>query len=222
VTPFRKLISVAASPNFQVGRGGHDIAGIVLHYTAGLHSIGWMQSSLSKVSAHFLIARDGSITQLVDLADTAWHAGRAAMPYKNQMSLNPNAFTIGIELENLGMVHQQPDGAFMVELGNGLIPYPKNLATPLAGDLHFLGDGHAISGHWEPYYETQITKLQWLLFELGEAYPGILEHVVGHAEIAIPVGRKIDPGALCPWAKLGRKPETLKVRSTLAENIGIV
>jgi N-acetylmuramoyl-L-alanine amidase len=214
VKQFRKEIPILASPNFQHGRGGHQIDGIVLHYTAGLHSLGWMQSPLSKVSAHFLIARDGTTTQMVALDDTAWHAGRSVMTYQKSTSLNPNAFTVGIELENLGLVHKQPDGTFMAELGNGLIPYPKNLATPLKGDLHFKADGHSLSGYWEPYYEPQIKKLLWLLVELEDDYPGIINNLCGHNEIAQPVGRKIDCGPLLPWAEIGRDMNTLKVVST--------
>lgn len=48
-----------------------------------------------KVSAHFLIRRDGSLFQFVSCLDRAWHAGESIW---NQLS-NCNDFSIGIELE---------------------------------------------------------------------------------------------------------------------------
>lgn len=47
-----------------------------------------------QISAHFLIARDGEITQYVSTCDRAWHAG--ASEYNGQSGCND--FSIGIEL----------------------------------------------------------------------------------------------------------------------------
>ncbi|MBV7435528.1 1,6-anhydro-N-acetylmuramyl-L-alanine amidase AmpD [Cardiobacteriaceae bacterium TAE3-ERU3] len=47
-----------------------------------------------QVSAHFLITRDGAITQYVSTCDRAWHAG--ASEYEGQSGCND--FSIGIEL----------------------------------------------------------------------------------------------------------------------------
>ena len=48
-----------------------------------------------KVSAHFLIRRDGSITQYVDCDKRAWHAGASSWKGRERC----NDFSIGIELE---------------------------------------------------------------------------------------------------------------------------
>lgn len=48
-----------------------------------------------KVSAHFLIRRDGSLFQFVSCLDRAWHAGESSW---NQIN-NCNDFSVGIELE---------------------------------------------------------------------------------------------------------------------------
>ena len=48
-----------------------------------------------KVSAHFLVRRDGSVLQFVSTDDRAWHAG--ASVWQNRQ--NCNDFSIGIELE---------------------------------------------------------------------------------------------------------------------------
>jgi AmpD protein len=48
-----------------------------------------------KVSAHFLIGRDGEIVQFVSTDDRAWHAGESCWEHRS----NCNDFSIGIELE---------------------------------------------------------------------------------------------------------------------------
>ena len=48
-----------------------------------------------KVSAHFLIERDGAVTQFVSCLDRAWHAGVSCFEGRESC----NDFSIGIELE---------------------------------------------------------------------------------------------------------------------------
>jgi AmpD protein len=48
-----------------------------------------------RVSAHFLIARDGALTQFVGCAERAWHAGESLFEGRPRC----NDFSLGIELE---------------------------------------------------------------------------------------------------------------------------
>ncbi len=48
-----------------------------------------------RVSAHFLIERDGTVTQFVSCLDRAWHAGVSLFDGRE----NCNDFSVGIELE---------------------------------------------------------------------------------------------------------------------------
>lgn len=51
---------------------------LVIHYTAGSSAAGtiaWFRDPASRVSAHLVIARDGSVTQMVPFNRAAWHAG---------------------------------------------------------------------------------------------------------------------------------------------------
>lgn len=48
-----------------------------------------------RVSAHFLIERDGTLTQFVSCKDRAWHAGTSCFEQRERC----NDFSIGIELE---------------------------------------------------------------------------------------------------------------------------
>lgn len=51
----------------------------------------------AKVSAHFVIRRDGQLLQFVSVLDRAWHAGRSHWLGRD----NCNDFSVGIELEGL-------------------------------------------------------------------------------------------------------------------------
>ena len=74
---------------------------IVIHYTEGQSAtaaIEWLTIPRSKVSSHIVIARDGTITQLVPFDTIAWHAGESY--WKGLRYLN--YYSIGIELDNAG------------------------------------------------------------------------------------------------------------------------
>lgn len=70
-------------------RSSRSIRRIVIHTTEGSEAgtIAWFQDPRARVSAHYLVARSGRITQMVDDHDLAYHAG------------NANGDTIGIECE---------------------------------------------------------------------------------------------------------------------------
>src|SRR5947208_1157501 len=69
------------SPYFNIGRQGSKIDMIIIHSTEGGYrqSIDWLcnpNRGADGTSAHYIIKEDGQeITQLVDDANTAWHAG---------------------------------------------------------------------------------------------------------------------------------------------------
>jgi N-acetylmuramoyl-L-alanine amidase len=93
--------SVRTSPNFGPRREGARPDLIVLHYT-GMNSHEAAHARLcdpaAEVSAHYLIAMDGSVTPLVDEADRAWHAGAGEWAGVTDV----NSRSIGIELTNPG------------------------------------------------------------------------------------------------------------------------
>lgn len=51
-----------------------------------------------KVSAHYLIGRDGKIFRLVDEEHVAWHAGKSKLPDGKNIKGSCNDFSIGIEI----------------------------------------------------------------------------------------------------------------------------
>lgn len=83
------------SPNHS-DRNGVTIDTIMLHSTGGTlrGALEWLCNPASKVSAHYVIARDGTVYKLVPVSRSAWHAGKCRVP-------NANSRSIGIEMEQL-------------------------------------------------------------------------------------------------------------------------
>jgi N-acetylmuramoyl-L-alanine amidase len=87
------------SPNFDERTSA--ISMVVLHYTgmiSGAAAIDWLANPESKVSAHYVVAEDGTVLQMVDETKRAWHAGRSWW----RGTANVNSASIGIEIVNPG------------------------------------------------------------------------------------------------------------------------
>ena len=96
-------------PSHNVGRcdeGERTIKYIILHATEENETKSFQKLTLShtKVSAHYLISRDGTVAQLVQEKDIAWHAGKSF--WKDDQNLNPTS--IGIELVSEDGGHTEP------------------------------------------------------------------------------------------------------------------
>lgn len=93
-------------------RRGVTPAMIVCHVVEGSWSScdSWFRSPDNNVSsAHFCVARDGSIRQYVDLREMAWANGitsaqmaKSKSAYVRSRSENPNLYTVSIEHEGYG------------------------------------------------------------------------------------------------------------------------
>ena len=107
---FMGCLDPAAHPYFQ------DIAGL-------------------RVSAHYLIRRDGTLIQYVEPEKRAWHAGVSSWQGRERC----NDFSIGVELEGSDDVpFAEPQYETLVELA-------KNLATRF-GPLDFAGHSDIAPG----------------------------------------------------------------------------
>lgn len=87
------------SPNFNDRQLA--IGMIVLHYTGmqnGAAAIDWLANPASGVSAHYVVAEDGTVLAMVDEAKRAWHAGRSWWRGVTDV----NSTSIGIEIVNPG------------------------------------------------------------------------------------------------------------------------
>ncbi|MFP7673396.1 N-acetylmuramoyl-L-alanine amidase [Marivita sp. S0852] len=74
---------------------------VVLHYTAmdcAAKARDWLCTPEAQVSAHYVLAPDGTVWHLVDEADRAWHAGAGRWGDVTDV----NSRSIGIEISNTG------------------------------------------------------------------------------------------------------------------------
>ena len=89
------------SPNHGTRRGGAVPSLIVLHYTA-LPDLAiaraWLCDPAREVSAHWLLAEDGTAEALVEESHRAWHAGAGGWRGLTDV----NSASIGIEMQNPG------------------------------------------------------------------------------------------------------------------------
>ena len=89
------------SQNYGVRRGVTAPDLIILHYTAMPDACAALERLCSQeheVSAHYLIACDGNVFQLVSEDQRAWHAGKSF--WRGEVDINSRS--IGIELDNVG------------------------------------------------------------------------------------------------------------------------
>lgn len=170
-----------ASVNIGGQLRSHDF--IVLHYTEGQSAaaaIDWLCISRSRVSSHIVIARDGTITQLVPFTTIAWHAGESY--WKGTRYLN--YYSIGIELDNAGRMTRNGN----VWRASFRKDYPDSEVTIATHKFDRKPYG------WHNYPPEQIQALIDLCRLLVMQY-GIKE-IVGHDDIRPKA--KWDPGPAFP------------------------
>lgn len=98
------------SPNHDARPKGVAIDTLVLHYTdmeSAEEALARLSDVEAKVSAHYVVAADGRIFQMVEDAQRAWHAGESHWRGVNGV----NANSIGIEIDNGGHAHGLPEFA---------------------------------------------------------------------------------------------------------------
>ena len=105
------------SPNFSPRPFWTNVDCVVLHSTAGTtleSAVAKFQSPKSRVSAHFVVGKDGRVVQMVPVEMQAWHAGVSSLDGVSEV----NAYSVGIE---------------MVNRNDGADPYPNAQYRAVAG-----------------------------------------------------------------------------------------
>ena len=148
---------------------------LVIHYTSESleDSINLLTTKKDHpVSAHYLIAEDAKIYQLVSETKRAWHAGKSF--WRGERGLNDSS--IGIEIVN-------KSGCMM----------PMERLITFYEILEYC--------NFVEYPKVQINQLIKLSKEIIARHPRIKPYnIVAHSDIA--PTRKIDPGPLFPWKDL--------------------
>ncbi|TVP51129.1 MAG: N-acetylmuramoyl-L-alanine amidase [Gemmatimonadales bacterium] len=178
-------IAFRESPN--VG-GALDPSYLVVHFTAGANaesSVKWLTNKTARASAHVVIARDGTVTQLVPFDRVAWHAG--ASRWNGLTGLNRHS--IGIELDNAGRLTRQ-GGRWRAWFG-GNVPDDEVMEATHKNETEACG--------WHLYTPEQVEATLEVSRGILGAYPRIRD-VLGHDDIS--PGRKTDPGPAFPLGSL--------------------
>jgi len=167
-------ITQKASPNKFTLRNGWKPDMVVCHITEGNYAgaVEWLCTPAAQASAHFVVAQDGRVTQLVSIEDTAWcngtstdsalntYYGHSTLALVRSRKTNANKYTISIEHE-----------------GRWKDAHGKLTDKQLA---------------------TTIELIAWIRSEVRRVYgvtiPLDREHIVGHYQIS-PITKPNCPGA---------------------------
>lgn len=165
---------------------------IVLHFTGGSYeaSVQQFRNALGGPSIHYIIDRDGSVTQMVPEILGAYHVtcyGSASLCLPdcpictdNQGRLTePWTRSIGIELVNTG------------PLRGSLGQFRYRDGTPFDGLVFVDYLASWRYRYWEDYPEAQVHALRTLVLDIMQRWDIPLEMVVGHERVQ---PEKIDPG----------------------------
>ncbi len=139
----------------------------------------------NKVSTHYMIDRDGTIYNMVDEKDQAWHVGNGVLPFDKSTSDTLNNTSIGIELLAVGSEKDMVP-LFMTK---------EQYDSFKAAHPGFIG-----------FTDQQYDALNKLLPKLEKDHPDIKHdraHIVAHSEYA--TGTRTDPGELFDWTRIGLK-----------------
>ncbi len=177
------------SPNHSGEFEKGNLDTVIMHYTAGPYktSLRTLTNPKVRASAHVIIDRDGSITQLVPFNIIAWHAGRS---YYNGRS-GFNKYSIGIEMVNSG---------YLTKSGNVYRAWYGEAFNP-SEVIEGIHRNHTKPRFWHVYTPEQIDAAYEFVQLIIDTY-GIKE-ILGHEEIA--PKRKTDPGPAFPLDKFRQR-----------------
>ena len=203
------------SPNQESTRYGYSIEMIVMHYTASGSTAGvvsWFMNPNSKVSAHYIVGRDGEIVQVVKDECRAHHAGQGPMPgqseeigerrRKRNRIIQPNSRALGIEMVNWGPLTKRGD------------KYYTWMDNECPGEVVFKN-----GTYWQAYTEPQLASVIRLVTHLCKKHnvpaqypplgPGTFDPddktlaafkgILGHSALD---NQKSDPGPHFDWERL--------------------
>ncbi|MEC7226472.1 MAG: N-acetylmuramoyl-L-alanine amidase, partial [Candidatus Latescibacterota bacterium] len=144
---------------------------IIIHYTAGANAesaIRTLSDTERKVSAHLVVGRDGSVTQMLPFDTVGWHAGVSTWGDREGF----NKYSIGIEIDNAGHLEEK-DGQYISWFGQAYPPEEvvrgvhRNQTEPTC---------------WHRFPQEQVRVVEELCRLLIDEYD--IRHILGHEEIA--------------------------------------
>jgi len=182
---------------------------IIMHFTTGTRiesTISHFRNENSEVSAHLLIARDGRVIQFLPFTAVSFHAGTSWWERDTDL----NRYSIGIELDNAGILKETPEG--WMRKG---VPISEEdvLVTQHWRDFKPKG--------WHRFTKIQENVAEKIIKALMEHY-GDTETIelLGHDDVNL--ATRLDPGPAFPMEEIrervfGRKQPKMKI-FTMSKN----
>ena len=185
-TDANQQVPFQLTPNQSGPFEKNNLKFLVMHYTAGRSaesSIKWLSNPQSRASAHIVIGRDGSVTQMVPFNKIAWHAGRSE--WNGFTGLNKHS--IGIELDNAGQ---------LTPLGNRWLAWFGEIydTEDVTVATHKNDRPGTPPAGWHLFPKIQIETALVVAQAIVDEYN--LRDILGHDDIA--PFRKVDPGPAFP------------------------
>lgn len=155
---------------------------VVMHFTANGSARGaldWLCNPIAKASAHFVIGPDGDVTQLAELNEKTWHAGKSSWKGLNGL----NSHSVGVEMVNWGGMKGARGG------------WKSWTGTSVLDDRVIEAAHRNTPGQmrgWEIYDAAQIDAAAGVVAAIADAYGVGPREIIGHDDIS-PI-RKTDPG----------------------------
>jgi hypothetical protein len=121
----------ASSKNYSDRPPTMEIDCVVLHATAGGLSgtLAWFANPDSGVSAHYVVAKDGRVVQMVEERKKAHHAGASEFQGREDF----NRFSVGIEIVNKN---------------DGQDPYPPDQFEAMVNLVDYLVEKYTVERQW--------------------------------------------------------------------------
>lgn len=145
---------------------------------------------IEKPSPNNNLRPGGSKITTIVIHDTGCHDGKAAIAWLLNPSSNVSAHYV---VDRDGSIFRLVDEVRRAwHAGESVLFGVQNVNNYSIG-IEVVNDGQ------EPFPDLQLVSLCDLVVDISTRYKIPLNRVVGHQHIAMPAGRKVDPGPAFPW-----------------------
>ena len=185
-----KLVGVEYKQTPNISGAPLNLDSIIIHYTAGGSASSAIRAMVQKgnASAHLVVDREGTITQLAAFNQIAWHAGVSAYGGRSGF----NNYSVGIEIVNAGWLKKE---------GNVCKTYYGEVVAPEDVFEGAHRNPETKSKYWQKYTQKQIDAVTQICEAICANYD--VQYILGHEEIS--PGRKQDPGPAFPLDEMRNK-----------------
>lgn len=167
--------------------------GTVVHFDAGRgNPLSTMESGRANNYLYSAIGRDGQFYQSNSLSEWGWHAGKSEWKIDGKARTGVSAYFDGVEVSASGLLKKMNGDLFAPWYATKQSDYiHKREVRFVQKNANVLMDGY-----YHAYTAAQEAALiQYLLWrKVNDPKNYSFDNVVGHDEVATPLGRKNDPG----------------------------